>query len=355
MAPHLSDAQERGAARHPVIFVVGSSRSGTTLLSRALGLNTRIESFDELHFIDDILPVSKLNTPLSDVEARLAVRLLEDRLEHGFAPTKPTARAALGRKHGSRSNLTQHASGGELLARFLSQHASKIGVQYTCEQTPQNVLYMGELRAALPDAQFVGIVRDPRDVLLSQRRRWKRRRLGGGHSKRAAVRSWANYQPVLLSLMWSRTNRELRRAQSEDLAQVLHFEHLISDPVQVLRGACERLGVPFEQGMLHVPQIGSSVERDRPNALGFRGQAVGRWQGQLRPTDVWLCERVSGDEMMAHGYQLSGTRPTLTGLVSSVMVLPVKVALMVVLNRGTSHSLIEGIRRRFLAPRSPAI
>lgn len=36
----------------PVIFIVGSSRSGTTMLNRMLGQNDNVEALNELHYID---------------------------------------------------------------------------------------------------------------------------------------------------------------------------------------------------------------------------------------------------------------------------------------------------------------
>lgn len=35
-----------------VIFIVGNSRSGTTMLGRILGKSTYVHTFDELHFFE---------------------------------------------------------------------------------------------------------------------------------------------------------------------------------------------------------------------------------------------------------------------------------------------------------------
>ena len=41
------------------------------------------------------------------------------------------------------------------------------------DQTPRHVFYIGELIEMYPGAKFVHMVRDPRAVLLSQKRKWK--------------------------------------------------------------------------------------------------------------------------------------------------------------------------------------
>ena len=45
-----------------IIFVIGNSRSGTTMLSRILNNHTKIRSFNELHFFNDII-----NEPLNKI------------------------------------------------------------------------------------------------------------------------------------------------------------------------------------------------------------------------------------------------------------------------------------------------
>ena len=48
-----------------------------------------------------------------------------------------------------------------------------------CDQTPRNVFYIADILELYPEARIINMIRDPRDVLLSQKRKWKRRFLGG--------------------------------------------------------------------------------------------------------------------------------------------------------------------------------
>ena len=58
------------------IFIVGSSRSGTTMLSRILGNHSKIFTFRELHFFSRLCD-SSLSSELSNEESqRLLAKLL---------------------------------------------------------------------------------------------------------------------------------------------------------------------------------------------------------------------------------------------------------------------------------------
>ena len=46
------------------IFIVGNSRSGTTMLARILGNHDNVFTFHEIHFFEQLVDDSSLNTPV---------------------------------------------------------------------------------------------------------------------------------------------------------------------------------------------------------------------------------------------------------------------------------------------------
>jgi omega-hydroxy-beta-dihydromenaquinone-9 sulfotransferase len=63
--------------KKPLIFVVGNSRSGTTMMGRILGKHPEIFTFHELHFFEQLWTPIDQNRYLSKAEAeRLAARLI---------------------------------------------------------------------------------------------------------------------------------------------------------------------------------------------------------------------------------------------------------------------------------------
>ena len=73
-----------------------------------------------------------------------------------------------------------------------------------CDQTPKNIYYFNEILSYFPNAKVINMVRDQRDVLLSQKNKWKRRFLGASAIPLSeAIRSYINYHPILSSKMWN--------------------------------------------------------------------------------------------------------------------------------------------------------
>jgi hypothetical protein len=64
---------------------------------------------------------------------------------------------------------------GEFLDKFMRAFASKEGKQRWAEKTPPNVLHMAEIFNYWPQAKFIYLIRDPRDVYSSLKRAGKYR------------------------------------------------------------------------------------------------------------------------------------------------------------------------------------
>ena len=70
----------------------------------------------------------------------------------------------------------------------------------SCEQTPKNLYYIEEILKYFPDAFIINLVRDQRDVLLSQKNKWRRKFLGANQIPFfEALRSYINYHPILIA------------------------------------------------------------------------------------------------------------------------------------------------------------
>ena len=64
-------------ASEKIIFIVGNSRSGTTMMRRVLGNHSNIYMLEELHFFEQLWSTSDKHTVISQEEAQtLASKLL---------------------------------------------------------------------------------------------------------------------------------------------------------------------------------------------------------------------------------------------------------------------------------------
>lgn len=118
-------------------FIVGSPRSGTTVLANALGCHDAIAEWYEPYYIwEEYFPRRD-----SDV----------------VQPADITPEAAAG------------------LRREFDVYRAKAGRQIVLDKSPGHSLRLGAIRTIFPEARWIHLIRDGRDATLSIRKEWTRR------------------------------------------------------------------------------------------------------------------------------------------------------------------------------------
>lgn len=335
---------ERGSER--MIFVAGNSRSGTTMMSRVLGSHPSVFTFGELHFFEQMHSPDDTRGLSTSEATELAARLLSVQRQGYLGKREP---ARFREEAGAVvSPLGPEPTAARTFEAFLRYEATRSGKSLPCDQTPRNVFYIGEILALYPEARVVLMVRDPRDVLLSQKRKWKRRFLGArGIPMREALRAWVNYHPITISKLWTSSVSAGDRFEDDGRVLCVRFEDLLAHPETEVRRVCEFIGVSFSEDMLNVPRVGSSSGEDRPEQRGIDNARSGGWRkGGLSSTEVFLCQKMTGAPMKRHGYKVAEVSPNPLRLGWSVATLPVKLGLALLLNIKRMRNIRETIKRR---------
>jgi len=297
----MTDAMET-LAELPMVFVTGASRSGTTMLSRMFGQHSEINGLKELHCFGELVSPNKLGAALSqreavDLCAKLFARSKRD-IWGDVEPEDITAAEQLLSPMSSQSLRT-----GDVVALALAEIVKAQGKHIPCEQTPRNIFYANNLLAFYPNLRIVHIVRDPRDVLASQKNRWKRKRLGGNNIPYSEmIRVWFNYHPFTITKLWKKATKLAADLSSHERVYVLRFEDIISDPEAELAKVCAFLGLPFESDMVNIPQVGSSHRTNADQTLGVVKSTGNSWVKILTPGEVAICEAVAAPLMSDYGY-----------------------------------------------------
>jgi len=195
-----------------------------------------------------------------------------------------------------------------LYQTYLEAETRLNGKTVPCEQTPRYLFFTREILAAFPQARVVNLVRDPRDVLLSQKNKWKRRKLGASNiPRREALRAWSNYHPAVISKLWASAVNAGLALRDEPRVLTLKFEDLVADPAARTQEICAHVGLTYEPEMIEVPQVGSSTGADRANEKGISANQAGSWtRGGINKAEVALCEMIAARPMKAFGYEMSG-------------------------------------------------
>jgi len=329
------------------IFVVGNSRSGTTMLGRALGGHGSVFTFNELHFFEQMWNPGNDPKPIGHTAAVAKVaKLLTIQHDGYYTQKKPDAYTQ--EASAIVNQITPPVTAPDLFDAFIDNKLSTQGKPIGCDQTPRNLYYLDELLHLYRESHVVVIVRDPRDVLLSQKNRWKRRQLGAMDTPRSnALRTWAGYHPITISMLWRSGVAIGHRLKNHARVTHVRFEDLTHDPQAELHKICERIGLDYDPAMLDVPKVGSSHGEDRPEDKGFDPAASGRWkQGGLTQTEIAICQRITGDLLVGHGYELETVKARVLAIMWARLTWLFKSALALLLNLHRSRNLFEALRRR---------
>ncbi len=334
------------------VFVVGASRSGTTLMSRVIARGTDVRSLAEVHFFERLWQPDSGNGVLDRTTAvELAARLVHTQ-HRGLFYKQGHASEHTATAEAIVDAVSDGPGGGgaplSIYGSFLDHEARRRGGVRACDQTPRNAFFLTEILAAFPDARVINMVRDPRAVLLSQKNKWRRRSLGEAALPRSeVVRSWSNYHPLVTARLWRAAVLAADRCADERVLTV-RFEDLLAEPEPTVRAVAEHCGAEYSPAMLDVPMESSSIASDDPERRGLRVEAAEAWRmhNGLSATEIALCQQVAAAEMRAHGYEPDSGRLQPAALAGWYAVVPVKLGIAAALNLRTVGNPITAARRR---------
>jgi hypothetical protein len=331
-----------------MLFVVGNSRSGTTMLGRILGHATDVYTFNELHFFEQMWHP---HVPPQHVTTAQAVAMFARLIgiqRNGYYFKQMDIQKYRLEAQAAINTLPEPMDPAIVYAAFVSYETGRLGKAISCDQTPRNLYYLQEILNLYPNAIVVNILRDPRGVLLSQKNRWHRRSMSnGGVPLFHTVRQWADYHPVTISLIWKQGINSYDRVAKHPRVIGLRFEDLLENPEFEIKRLCQFAGIQYVPDMLDIPQVGSSLERDNPDLRGINREAAERWrQGGLTTSEIWICQRLTKTAMQRHSYKLELVTPHVTAIVWAWVTWLVKGGLALLFNLHRSRNPLTAVSRR---------
>ena len=327
------------------IFIVGSSRSGTTMMGRILGNHSDVFTFKELHFFGTIWTNNSDKKLNRAEQVHLLSRLfcIQERgifNQNNFIEFKGKSEKILAEDISSPLKIYE---------LFLATISKENGSSISCEQTPKNLYYLEEILDFFPDAKVINLVRDQRDVLLSQKNKWKRRFLGAKSIPMIeAIRSFVNYHPILTAKVWNSSLYQTSKFRSNSRVKIVKFEDLLVDSRIQVHEICKFLEIDFQENMLKVPVIGSSTENDSKSELVIDSSKISKWKkGGLTSSEIYLSQNLSSNMMDEFGYEKETfTLPPIM-VVLHFVTFPFKLGLAFVLNYNRLGIVVKVIKKRF--------
>ena len=257
----------------PPIFIGGAGRSGTTLLRVILDSHSRIACGPELKVLPSVAYL------WAEFQTKYAPFLAESRMDAGDIDRV------------FRSFIVG-------LLEPLRRHEGKARV---AEKTPNNVFFFAHLHRIFPEATFLHMLRDGRDVVASLLTMdWTTPEgtpIDYTRDARLAARYWA--KAILSAREFARVTAGRSRYRE------VRYEDLVERPEKVLRALFAYLEEPFEPEVLACSSA-SALFGDESSAEAvtrpMHRTSVGRWQTQLTGAERAAVKDEIGELLLSLRY-----------------------------------------------------
>lgn len=330
-------------------FVVGNSRSGTSMIALILGRHPDVFSFHELHFFEELWDPNGNHQSLSHKESiRLMARLISIQRDGYFRQEE--RQLYFRESENILSNYPSPLTPPAIFEAFLAHETQRHQKCIACEQTPRNVFYIGEILSLFPEAFVINMIRDPRDILLSQKNKWKRRYLGMSDIPlKEAIRAWSNYHPITISMLWNSSINAASGFLEHPQVFNMRFEDLVRSPENWVSQLSDFIGIDYVSQMLLVPKTGSSHKMDEPTAQGIDSSIAESWQKkQQHSNDLYIGQQITKKNMRLYGYTPVPLKKNWLTIFWIILLWPIKSILAFILNAGRTKNLFSTLRKRFL-------
>lgn len=290
------------------IFVGGTGRSGTTVFARLLGGHPDIFSLrwesqfivarhGLIELVDAGFGEPELGKFLelmrgrwfkrtlnegkpNEYEAGLSADVSQERLDKMIAQLE-----AQGKDEPEEGDRIA----ADFVAGLLEEPTLEAGASRWCEKTPRNSIYFDRLANMFPEAKFINVIRDGRDVACSMVERgfWPiaasldfpaTTTFRGEVTFEKAIEYW---------VVMTRIARDMAKRLPESSYAEIRLEDLVFNQDAAVKRIMDFLGESLDSSVTEFQM--------KPDSLG-------RWKTDLKPSQVRLAEDVAGEALAADGY-----------------------------------------------------
>ncbi len=283
-------------------FIIGSQRSGTTMFRLMVNNHPEITVPHESVFITVFY---RRLAEYGDLgEQTNVAKLLSDISEHhlvvrgGLIPSKEAVLAQNPRSY------------PELVRAIFDCYATAQGKRIWCDKTPYYTEDVDILNTLFPDCSFIHVVRDGRDVALSQMKT-----------------SWLPSSLPTIAQQWQLKTylaRKVGNVLGAGRFLELRYEDLVLHTERELRRVCDFLHVNFEPAMLDYHETAQqvvpshSLQWHRNSVQKPQSDKVYEWQRRMSRSDRIIFEQYAGGALELFGYELENLPPNLASRAKKV-------------------------------------
>lgn len=280
------------------IFIVGCERSGNTLLRLMLNQSPILHIPSESGFLDKLRKQEELYGDFTKSHQRwFFIRDLQTNKATSKTYSFPVFKLTVEEAEVALAQAAPTNYPGAVSALFKAT-AHKYGKEQWGDKTPRYIFNIPWLAEAFPQAKFIHIIRDGRDVASS------------------IIRAgWVN-NFVKAAYYW-REKVEAGISAGETLEKQryyeLQYEQLVITPEETMKNLCNWLGLEYFPGMLQQHEnaanyISGDWHLHKMVAKPIDASRAYVWKKQLSKRQIADFESVAGDLLQRFDYEIIGAK-----------------------------------------------
>ena len=289
-------------ARPPAPFVVGLTRSGTTLLRMMLDAHPLLAVPPETHFVPNLIKAARAEQGTDGMLAAMT----SNRTWEDFGIGESEIRERL--------DAVSAGDAAGAVRAFFEAYAEKQGKPRWGDKTPAYMLSVQRIGRTLPESRFIHLIRDGRDVALSQ-------------TARALNEQPPPAEQAARWVKRIRKSREQASSLKGPRYVEARYEDLVRDPETTLRRICEFVDLPWDEAMLsyheraaeRLTEMAGSLRAEGSHAeqeAGYRianhapttkppdPEKLDKWRREMAPEDLAAYDAVAGELLDELGYEV---------------------------------------------------
>ena len=268
------------------IFIVGTQRSGTTLLRLILNAHSQIAIPEEARFLMPLFKQKYLKHGISSTSMKTLVSYLSQNDQYKLWNYDP-------QEFLLQLSQMESIGLGELIDSMFTSFCRSEGKTIWGDKS----LFfrtIGVLNTLFPEARFIHIVRDGRDVFDS----WRKM----DPSKNNAS---------VIALDWSYKIFKIEKSFSRMPSGhtfTLRYEDLLEKPEEVIKEVCTFLNVGYEPAMLDFYKTSHFYIGEHHSDLIFNAinrSNTAKWHKNLTPLEIKSFNLLAGHYLKKHHYEIA--------------------------------------------------
>jgi len=284
------------------VSIVGSSRSGTTLMRRILNKSSQIAISYENHFLGHIIKsegaiykfrkfgnLSKNQNVFNLTDYIYSGEFEKDSKYRGVSPHWKWIIQNINKDLFLEKVLNSDRNERALFIIIMQLYAEFYNKPLIGEKTPIHIRHVNQLFNWFPNGRIIHLLRDPRAVYVSELRRRKNKPISKPYKQ-------LKHSPLLFKffILIQTTvlcNESFRKAikykqKYQKNYLILRFEDLVMNPQSTIEKVCKFIGIQFEEDMMDQKVISKGFQEGQK---GFDRYASKRWEKHIeRPVNKWF-------------------------------------------------------------------